>query len=86
MGHPDFCAALVPHQLAGEVGVGEGPGVGLLGQVGAGAVAAFDDLVVEEGLVELLHLGGELAGVLRADAVVLGGGEDEAARDTSRRA
>ena len=43
------------HQLAGEVGVLVGAGVGLLLQVGAGGVAAFDDLVVEEGLVELFH-------------------------------
>ena len=48
------------HQLARQVGVLLGPGLGLLFEVGAGAVAAFDDFVVVEGLVELLHLGGEL--------------------------
>ena len=65
------------HQLARQVGVLLGPGLCLFFQVGAGAVAAFDDFVVVEGLVELLHLGGELARVDGADPIVFGGGEDE---------
>ena len=46
-------------------------------QVGARGVAAFGVLVIIEGQAHFLHPRGELARVLRADAVVLGRGEDE---------
>jgi len=54
-----------------------GAGVGLLLEIGSGCVAAFDDLVVVEGFVELFEFGGELACVDGTDAVIFGGGEDE---------
>ncbi len=65
------------HEFHHEVGVGVGPHLGGLLVVCACAVTAFGDLVVEEGIVELFHAGGEFAGVDGADAIVLGGGEDE---------
>ena len=68
------------HQLAREIDEGFGLGASGLLQVGAGAVTAFGDLVVEERLVELFHACRELAGVLRADAIVAGGGEDKRLR------
>ena len=54
-----------------------GPRFCLFLEVGSGGVAAFDDFVVVERLVELLHFGGEFARVDGADPVVFGGGEDE---------
>src|SRR3954466_8911766 len=65
------------HQLPGQVDHLQRAGVGGLLEVGARRVAAFGILVIEEGEAHLLHPGGELSCVLRADAVVLGGGEDE---------
>ena len=46
-------------------------------QVGAGAMSAFDDLVVEERLVEFFHARGKLTGMDRADAIVLRRRKDE---------
>ena len=40
-------------------------------------MATFNDLVVVEGLVELLHARRKFTRVHGADAVVFGGGEDE---------
>src|SRR5580704_12046760 len=67
-------------QLTLQIGHGQGEDVGLLLHVGATAVSALDVLVVEEAEAHLLQPRGELARVLRPDAVVLGGGEDEGLR------
>lgn len=64
------------HQLARQVGVLLGPGLGLFLKVGSGGVATFDDFIVVERLVELFHLSGELARVDRAYTIVFGGGKD----------
>src|ERR1700737_1832794 len=65
------------HQLARQVGVLLGPGLCLFFEVGSGGVAAFDNFIVVEGLVELLHLCCELSGVHGTYAVVFGSGKDE---------
>jgi len=54
-----------------------GASVGLLLEVGSGCVSAFDDLIVEEGLVKLFEASGEFACVHGTYAVILGRGEDE---------
>src|ERR1700733_11360832 len=75
-----FCCASFAgliHQLARQVGVLLGPRLCLLLEVGSGCVAAFNDLIVVERLVELFHLSRELACMDGAYAVVFGSGEDE---------
>src|SRR5580704_7901869 len=64
-------------QRADEVVVLQGVGAGALFQVGAGAVTALDHLVVHVRVAHLGEAGGELAGGLRSDAVVLGGAPDQ---------
>src|ERR1700733_153076 len=65
------------HQFSREVGVLFGAGVGLFFEIGSGGVPAFDDLVVEEGLVKLFKASGEFACVDRSYSVILGCSEDE---------
>src|ERR1700759_1214303 len=76
---PDLRAGVAPlvHQFSGEIYVIHCLGFCGFLQVCSEVVAAFNDLVIKEGLVEFLQAGGKLSGVDRPDTVVFGGRKNQ---------
>src|SRR5579859_6457027 len=68
------------HQLAGEIRHFHRRGPRLFLEVGAGAVAAFDHLVIEIGRSHLGQPGREFARVLRSDPIIPGRRPDQSLR------